>query len=47
MPDYFNQLIDKVIAALPNVLTAILIFAISLYVARLLSNLLKKVLKKI
>lgn len=45
MPDYFNQLIDKMIAALPNLLTAILIFVVSLYVARLLSNMLKKVLK--
>jgi len=46
MPDYFYQFTDKVIAELPNVLTAILIFFISLYVARLLSNLLKKVLRR-
>jgi len=46
MPDYFNQFFEKVVALLPNVLTAILIFVVSLYVARLLSNLLKKVLTK-
>jgi small-conductance mechanosensitive channel len=46
MPEYFNQLIDKVIAELPNVLTAILIFVVSLYLARLLSNLLKRVLER-
>ncbi len=44
MPEYFDQLLEKVVAELPNVLTAILIFVVSLYVARLLSNLLKKVL---
>ena len=37
MPEYINQLID-------NVLTAILIFAASWYLARWISNLLKKVL---
>ena len=46
MPEYFNQLFEKVVASLPNVLTAILIFVVSLYVARLLSNLLKRVLTK-
>lgn len=46
MPEYFNQFIDKVIAELPNVLTALLIFIASLYVAKLLSNLLKRVLTK-
>lgn len=45
MPDYFNQFIENVILALPNALTAILIFIVSLYIARLLSNTLKKVLK--
>lgn len=46
MPEYINQLIDTVSAALPNILTAILIFVASVYVAGLLSNLLKKVLTK-
>ncbi|MGB7873165.1 MAG: mechanosensitive ion channel [Anaerolineales bacterium] len=46
MPEYFNQLLEKAVASLPNVLTAILIFVASLYVAKLLSNLLKQVLLK-
>jgi small conductance mechanosensitive channel len=44
MPDYFNQLFEKVVASLPNVFTAILIFVLSLYFARFLSNILKNVL---
>jgi small-conductance mechanosensitive channel len=44
MPEYFDQLYENVVASLPNVLTAILIFVVSFYVARLLSNLLKRVL---
>lgn len=46
MPDYINQLIENVVAELPNVLTAIFIFVISLYLAGLLSRLLSNVLKK-
>ena len=46
MPKYFNQLLEKLVASLPNLLTAILIFVVSLYAAKLLSNLLKGVLKK-
>ena len=46
MPDYFNNFIDKLIAELPNILTALLIFIASLYLARLVSNLLKRVLTK-
>lgn len=46
MPDYLNQFFAKIVASLPNVLTAILIFIASLYLARLLSNLLMNVLKK-
>jgi small conductance mechanosensitive channel len=45
MPEYFNPYFDKVIASLPNALTAIVIFVASLYFASLLSNLLKRVLK--
>lgn len=44
MPDYVSQLLEKVVAALPNFGTALLIFVGSLYVASLLSKLLKKVL---
>lgn len=46
MPDYLAQLLDKVVDELPNVATAILIFAVSLYLARLVSNMFKKVLTK-
>ena len=46
MPDYITNFFDEVVAALPNVATAILIFVASLYLARLLSNLLKRVLTK-
>lgn len=45
MPEYFNQLVEKAVASLPNALTAIVIFVASLYFASLLSNLLKRVLK--
>ena len=46
MPDFISQFLDKAVAAIPNILTAILLFVVSLYVASLLSNLLKKVLTK-
>jgi small-conductance mechanosensitive channel len=46
MPGIFNQLGDKIVAELPNVFTALLIFVLSLYLAGLLSNLLKRVLKR-
>ena len=46
MPDYLNQLFEQVLASLPNVFTAILILVASLYLARLLSNLLTRVLKR-
>ena len=46
MPDYFNPFLEKIVASLPNVLTAILIVVISLYLAKLISNLLKRVLER-
>jgi small-conductance mechanosensitive channel len=46
MLEYFNQLLEKAVASLPNVLTAVLIVVISLYVARLVSNLTKRVLTR-
>lgn len=46
MPEYFNSFLERVVASFPNVLTAILIFFVSLYVAKLLSNLLRKVLER-
>jgi small-conductance mechanosensitive channel len=44
MLEYFSQFLDKVVAEFPNVVTALIIFIVSLYVARLLSNVLKRVL---
>ncbi len=46
MPDYISQFLDKVVAELPNVATALLIFIVSLYIARLLSNVINRVLTK-
>lgn len=46
MQEYFSQFMDRVIAELPNVFTAILIFIASLYLAKLLSGLLRNVLKR-
>ena len=44
MLDYFNQFLDKVVTEFPNVAIALIIFIVSLYVARLLSNVLKRVM---
>lgn len=46
MPGFFEQLIDTLIAELPNFLIAILIFVVSLYLAGLVSNLLRGLLTK-
>lgn len=46
MTEYFSQLIEQIIAELPNVLIAILIFIASLYLAGLISNLLRRVLNQ-
>ena len=46
MNQYFEQFIDFFIAGTPRLLTALLIFVLSLYVARLISNLLKRVLQR-
>jgi len=46
MPEYMNQFLEKLSAEIPNILTALLIFVASLYLASLLSNLLKKVLDR-
>ena len=46
MEQFFNQFIAFFIAGTPRLLTALLIFVLSLYVARLISNLLKRVLQK-
>lgn len=46
MQTYFDQFIENMIKALPNVVTAILIFIASIYLAKLLSRLLVNVLKR-
>jgi small conductance mechanosensitive channel len=46
MPEFINQMVEKIVAAVPNILTAILIFIGSWYLASLLSKILKRVLTK-
>ena len=46
MQEYLDQFGQSVLAALPNVLTAVLIFAGSLYLARVLSKLLARILER-
>jgi len=46
MDQYFNQLIVFFSAGAPKLLSALLIFVLSLYVARLMSNFLKRVLQR-
>jgi small conductance mechanosensitive channel len=44
MQEYFSTLAELIAASVPNILTALVIFALSLYLARVLSNLVKRVL---
>ena len=44
MQEYFSELAAQFVASIPNIVTALLIFILSLYFARLLSNFLKRVL---
>lgn len=46
MPELFSSITEQVLAVLPNVLTAILIFAVSYYAGVWLSRLLRRVLFK-
>ena len=46
MPDYLSQFIANFIKGLPNLLTALAIFIVSLYLARIISNILRRVLKR-
>ena len=46
MENYLNQFIAWFIAGTPNLLTALVIFVLSLYLARIISNLLKRVLQR-
>jgi len=44
MENYWNQFIAYLIARIPNLLSAVVIFVLSLYLARFISNILKRVL---
>jgi small conductance mechanosensitive channel len=46
MQEFFNSFIDNFILGIPNLLTALVIFVASLYLARVLSSLLRRVLNK-
>ena len=46
MQDYLSQFVANFIGGLPNLLTALAIFIVSLYVARIISNILRRVLKR-
>ncbi|MFZ5858256.1 MAG: mechanosensitive ion channel family protein [Chloroflexota bacterium] len=46
MEDFLKTFIEQFIAAIPNILTALVILAISLYFANLLARLLKRALEK-
>lgn len=46
MQGYLDQFIDAFIRGIPNLLTALAIFIVSLYIARILSNLLRRVLNR-
>ena len=46
MENYWNQLYENFIQGIPNLFTALAIFIASLYLARLLSNLIRRVLRR-
>ena len=46
MQDYLSDFIANFIRGIPNLLTALAIFIVSLYLARLISNILRRVLKR-
>ena len=46
MQDYLSQFIANFIRGIPNLLTALAIFIVSLYLARIISNLFRRVLKR-
>jgi len=46
MENYWNQFIENFIRGIPNLLTALVIFIVSLYLARFLSNILRRVLHR-
>ena len=46
MENFWPDLIEKFMSGIPNVLTALAIFIVSLYLARILSNLVRRVLQR-
>jgi hypothetical protein len=46
MEIFWQNLVENFINGIPNLLTALAIFVVSLYLARLLSNLLRRVLQR-
>lgn len=46
MQSYLNQYWENIITAIPNVVTAILIFLVSLYIAKVVSRMLSQVLER-
>src|SRR5262245_5066801 len=46
MQDFLNQFIANFIKGVPNLLTALVIFIVSIYLARIVSNILQRVLRR-
>ncbi len=46
MQDFLSQFVESFVGGLPNLLTALAIFIVSIYLARLISNILRRVLNK-
>ncbi|MCI0556622.1 MAG: mechanosensitive ion channel [Anaerolineae bacterium] len=46
MQDFLSQFIENFIAGIPNLLTALAIFIVSVYLARMISNIFRRVLNK-
>lgn len=46
MQDFLSQFIENFVGGVPNLLTALAIFIVSIYLARLISNILRRVLNK-
>ena len=46
MQDFLSQFIENFVGGVPNLLTALAIFIVSIYLARIISNILRRVLNK-
>ncbi len=46
MQEYFTKILNQIVAAIPNFLSAVLIFIVSLYLASLISKLLRRAFEK-